>query len=94
MPSLARRYDEAVEVERRDDVPVAFVRRSRRYAVRAVLAHWWETAAWWERPDGTVGDDEREVWRVEASIGAGPVAVVELCFSWSTGRWALAAVLD
>lgn len=96
MPAfLARRYDEPVDVERRDDVPASFVRRGRRYAVSAVLGHWWETGAWWTG-DLTAGvtDDERELWRVEASTAGGSVAVVELCFSWATGGWTVTAVLD
>jgi hypothetical protein len=94
--SLARRYDEPVEVERRDDAPVAFVRRGRRYLVRTVLGHWWETRAWWQADDLTAGvsDDEREIWRVEASLRAGSVAVVDLSFAWTTGCWAVDAVLD
>ena len=94
--SLARRYDEPVEVERRDDEPVAFVRHGRRYAVRAVLGHWWETRAWWESGDLTAGvcDDERELWRVEAATRAGSVAVLDLSFAWATGCWAVDAVLD
>ncbi|MDQ1706732.1 MAG: hypothetical protein QOF18_3098 [Frankiaceae bacterium] len=103
MPAfLARRYDELIGVERHDDVPVAFMRRGRRYAVRAVLAHWWETGAWWDGATGEgadrtagVADDEREMWRVEATAaGRSSVAVVELCFAWSTGAWTLTAVLD
>lgn len=104
---LARRYDEPVEVERRDDVPIRFVRRGRPHRVVAVLAHWWETGPWWETGwetgsdvigvgAGVVGDDERELWRVEA-VAAGrsaPPAVVELCQSWSTGAWTLTGVLD
>jgi hypothetical protein len=96
MPAfLARRY-EPVDVDRRDDVPVAFVRRGRRYAVRSVLAHWWETGPWWEHADLSrgVADDEREMWRVEAAAGGRSVAVVELCFAWSTGTWTVTAVLD
>ena len=95
--SLARRYDEPVEVERHDDRPTAFVRRGRRYAVRSVLDHWWETAAWWTGGDLTAGavDDEREMWRVEAAATrGGGIAVVDLCFAWTTGRWTVAAVLD
>ena len=97
MPAfLARRYDEPIDVERRDDVPSSFVRRGRRYAVQVVLAHWWETGAWWQAADLTAGlaDDEREMWRVEAAAPGRQVAVVELCFSWSTGSWTLTAVLD
>ena len=95
MPAfLARHYAGATEVERRDDEPSAFTWRGRRYVVRAVLDHWWETAAWWLADDTGVGDDERELWRVEAvAPGRSPV-VLELAHFWSTGRWTVAAVLD
>jgi hypothetical protein len=100
-PAFARRYAEPVEVERRDDAPAAFVRRGRRYLVRRVLAHWWETSAWWvaDPGDGSaaarVGDDELELWRVEAAaVGGGGVSVVELAWSWPAARWSLVAVLD
>ena len=102
MPArLARRYDEPVDVERRDDVPTRFARRDRSgrargYHVSAVLAHWWETGPWWETADSGAGDDERELWRVEAvPVGrSASAAVVELCLSWSTGAWTLTGVLD
>jgi hypothetical protein len=94
--SLARRYDEPVDVEHRDGEPVAFVRRGRRHVVRAVLAHWWETGAWWMRPDlgAGPGDDEHELWRVEAAAGGRSVVVLELSRSQSTARWTVRAVLD
>ena len=99
--SLARRYDERVQVDHRDNEPVAFVRRHRGYVVRAVLAHWWETGPWWEiqeSPDvtsaGGVQDDERELWRVEAVAPGRSSVIVELAHFWSTGRWIVAAVLD
>lgn len=113
MPAyLARRYAVATEVERREDTPAAFTWRGRRYLVRAVLDHWWETAAWWAGAAGEaggaaasdldrpVGDDEREFWRVEAAVStagpasAGPSAVVELCFAWTTGIWTVDTVMD
>jgi len=96
--SLARRYDEPVEVEHRDGAPLAFTRHGRRHVVRAVLAHWWETRAWWESDDAAgVCDDERELWRVEAAASRSTVpavAVVDLAFAWSTGTWTVVAVLD
>ena len=71
MPAfLARHYDAPTEVERRDDEPAVFVWRGRRHVVREVLAHWWQTGAWWERLDAGLDDDEREIWRVEA-VAAG-----------------------
>ena len=102
MPAfLARRYDERVQVDHRDNEPIAFIRRHRGYVVRAVLAHWWETGPWWRTadlaaaaPTGRVQDDERELWRVEAvAPGRSPV-VVELAHSWATNHWTVAAVLD
>ena len=72
---MSRRYDDPVEVRRRDDDPAEFLWRGRFYAVREVLARWVETGAWWQRPDGSPTgaaptlDGEREVWRVEASRG-------------------------
>ena len=100
MPAfLARRYATAIDVERHDDRPAVVGWRGRRYVVREVLDHWWETAAWWATETG-LGDDERECWRVEAlpsaRTGAGqrsPV-VLELCFRWSTGQWTVTAVGD
>jgi hypothetical protein len=50
---VSRRYDELVEVHRRDDEPVEFLWRGRHYAVRAVLAHWVETGAWWQVASGS-----------------------------------------
>jgi hypothetical protein len=99
MPAfLARRYADPVEVERRDDVPIAFVRRGRRHVVREVLDHWWATGAWWidaeDTPGSGVTDDEREFWRVEAAAPGRSSTVVELCFAWTTGRWTVTAVLD
>ena len=97
MPAfLARRYAVATDVERRDDVPVAFTWRGRRYVVADVLDHWWETAAWWMRDepgDYEPSDDERERWRVEARAGRS-VVVVELCFAWRRGTWTVDTVMD
>src|SRR4051794_41356727 len=82
MPAfLARRYDECVQVDHRDNEPVAFIRRHRGYVVRSVLAHWWETGPWWQTAEVTEGlaDDEREMWRVEAAAAGRGVVVVGLC---------------
>ena len=62
----------------------------------------WGQRAWGEpAPDvgvaaepAEVDDDEREFWRVEASIGRGVPVVVELCFAWATGSWTVTAVAD
>jgi len=45
---VSRRYDEPVEVRRRDDEPAQFLWRDRLYVVQTVLAHWVETGAWWQ----------------------------------------------
>jgi hypothetical protein len=95
---LARHYAAVTDVERGDDAPAAFVWRGRRYVVRAVLDHWWETAAWWvERDDGADGlrgDDERERWRVEAVSTRGLPVIVELAYAWARGVWSLETVMD
>ena len=48
---MSRRYDDPVEVRRRDDEPAEFLWRGRFYVVREVLARWVETGAWWQRPE-------------------------------------------
>ena len=105
MPAfLARRYADGADVECLDGAPVMFAWRGRRHRVRVVLDHWWETAAWWMQPQevpsqglpcqGLPGDDEREMWRVEAvAAGRSPV-VVELCFAWRRATWTVDAVMD
>ena len=105
---MTRRYDDAVEVRRRDENPAEFLWRGRFYAVREVLAHWVETGAWWQvgqasqaptagstGPTGSTGSSEREVWRVEASPGrvAGS-GVYDLCFDWAAGGWTLLRTQD
>jgi hypothetical protein len=45
---MSRRYDDPVEVRRRDDEPAEFLWRGRLWVVRAVLARWVETGAWWQ----------------------------------------------
>lgn len=96
---MSRRYDDPVEVRRRDEDPTEFLWRGRFYAVREVLARWVETGAWWQRPDaaatGGVLAAEREVWRVEASRGrAYGAGVYDLCFDWAAGGWTLLRAQD
>ena len=77
-----RQYDDPVEVRRGEaEDPDQFLWRGRLWKVRAVVAHWVETGAWWsrrsadqgaDRPAGGVDTDllrEREVWRVAAARG-------------------------
>ena len=99
MPAfLARRYAAGAEVECLDGAPVAFGWRGRRHRVRVVLDHWWETAAWWMQsqqvPGQGPGDDEREIWRVEAVAADRSPVVVELCFAWRSATWTVDAVMD
>ncbi|NHC12316.1 DUF6504 family protein [Motilibacter deserti] len=55
-----RRYDDPVDVRRRDDAPEQFLWRGKLYVVRDVLAHWVETGAWWRAPAAQLvyGTDE------------------------------------
>lgn len=63
----------------------------------------WAQRAWGEpAPDvaasvgpAGVDDGEQDWFRVEAGAGrSAGTGVYDLCFSWSTGSWALARVLD
>jgi Family of unknown function (DUF6504) len=101
---MSRRYDDPVEVRRRDDEPAEFLWRDRLWVVRAVLARWVETGAWWQATvpalalDSAALSVERELWRVEATRGrVHGMGVFDLCFDWSatagTG-WTLARALD
>ncbi|NHC45578.1 DUF6504 family protein [Motilibacter aurantiacus] len=58
-----RRYDDPVDVRRRDDAPEQFLWRGKLYVVRDVLAHWVETGAWWRAPSAHLvhGTDEPPV---------------------------------
>lgn len=98
---MTRRYDDPVEVRRRDEEPSEFLWRGRLYVVRGVLAHWVETGAWWQT-GATQGSAalvldgaEREVWRVEASAGrVHGAGVYDLSFDWAAGGWTLLRTLD
>ncbi len=76
-----RRYNEPVDVHRRDDTPAEFVWRSRRYVVWSVYGSWMEIDPWWlptqaQSLHGITSEQgaaapmppvaERQVWRVEA----------------------------
>ena len=106
---MTRRYDEPVEVRRRDEDPAEFLWRGRLYVVRAVLAHWVETGAWWRAAtsgssalalDPSAQAAEREVWRVEASAGrAQGTGVYDVCFDWAADGarskpWVLLRTMD
>lgn len=56
-----RRYDNPVEVRRgKEDAPDQFLWRGRLWQVRAVLASWVETGAWWTSGEArsVIGSDE------------------------------------
>ena len=106
-----RLYDDPVEVRRGEtEGPDQFLWRGRLWKVRAVLAHWVETAPWWQsaseamsegthedRAPTAVGADllvERELWRVEAGRGVSGTGVFDLSFNWSDGRWQLVGCAD
>ena len=56
-----------------EDSPDQFLWRGRLYVVRAVIAHWIESSAWWggsrRALEGALPAHEHEVWRVEAQAG-------------------------
>jgi hypothetical protein len=105
-----RRYDDPVEVRKgwvsgpahQGEGPEQFLWHGRLWKVRAVLAHWVETGAWWQQHDdeatvASVGEllVERELWRVEAGRGGpDPGGVFDLSFDWTDGRWQLVGCAD
>jgi len=104
-----RRYDDPVEVRRGEtEGPEQFLWRGRLWKVRSVLAHWVETAPWWQGDARSESESqsgpaphldlvaERELWRVEAGRGTGLGAsgVFDLSFDWSDGSWRLVGCLD
>ena len=70
---MSRRYDDPVEVRRRDDDPAEFLWRGRFYAVREVLARWVETGAWWQQPE-SVATGSAAAWAGVAGARAGAAA--------------------
>ena len=101
-----RLYDDPVEVRRGEtEGPDQFLWRGRLWKVRAVLAHWVETAPWWQATSETLDGDreptvnadllvERELWRVEAGRGISTSGVFDLSFDWSDGHWQLVGCAD
>jgi hypothetical protein len=73
---MTRRYDDPVEVRRRDDDPAEFLWRGRFYAVREVLARWVETGAWWQRPEPTETADQSARAGQPAQAGQAPTATL------------------
>ena len=66
---MTRRYDDTVEVRRRDEDPAEFLWRGRFYAVREVLAHWVETgleAVERQQECGEIGGQRRALGACQA----------------------------
>lgn len=68
---------------------------------------WWQSAGARAVVGTDAGDDEkalselgadllaeREMWRVEAGVGATGLGIFDLAFSWSDGNWQLVGCLD
>jgi hypothetical protein len=106
-----RQYDDPVEVRRGDaEDPDQFLWRGRLWKVRTVVAHWVETGPWWPGAQDASATDplsERELWRVEAGRGPGPLraaraatgdeqvwGVFDLSLDWTDGRWQLVGGQD
>lgn len=105
-----RHYDDPVEVRRgATEGPDQFLWRGRLWKVQEVIAHWVETAPWWQSSSvrAVIGSDdgesdrsgsdllvERELWRVEAGRGRDSHGIFDLSFTWTDGRWQLVGCLD
>jgi hypothetical protein len=79
-----RRYDDPVEVRkgRIDDVegPDQFLWRGKLWKVRAVLAHWVETGAWWQSAGAraVIGSDEPVAPREGADLRSADLRSTDL----------------
>lgn len=75
-----RRYDNPVEVRRgKEDAPDQFLWRGRLWQVRAVLASWVETGAWWASGEArsVIGSDEAaDSTGLSSESGGGATAVL------------------
>ena len=75
-----RLYDDPVEVRRGEtDGPDQFLWRGRLWKVRAVIAHWVETAPWWQSTtvQAVVGTDEHPDLTGEQAPPVGADLLVE-----------------
>ncbi|MGB7980692.1 MAG: DUF6504 family protein [Candidatus Nanopelagicales bacterium] len=101
---MSRTYSDPIDVRRvpdqsPDDSPTQFLWRGRLYVVRAVIAHWLESSAWWggsrRALEGAISAHEHEVWRVEAQAGrSDSCGVYDLRRDVAADRWVLARALD
>lgn len=107
---MSRTYTDPIEVRRApraaeagplasEEPPAQFLWRGRLYVVRAVVAHWIESATWWggsrRALEGGIPAHEHEVWRVEAQAGrSSGTGVYDLRRDLAADRWVLARALD
>jgi hypothetical protein len=89
-----RRYDDPVEVRRGwvtgVEGPEQFLWRGRLWKVRAVVAHWVETAPWWQSSGvrAVVGSDEPVVASAGSAAPAGDLLVERELWRVEAGRGA------
>ncbi len=101
---MSRTYADLIDVRRDgrcppDGSPRQFLWRGRLYVVRAVVAHWIESSAWWggsrRALEGAIPPHEHEVWRVEAQAGRSDSAgVYDLRRDMDADVWVLARAMD
>jgi hypothetical protein len=101
---MSRTYADPIDVRRSErrspgGSPQQFLWRGRLYVVRAVVAHWIESSAWWggsrRALEGAIPPHEHEVWRVEAQAGRSDSAgVYDLCRDMDADVWVLARAMD
>ncbi len=92
---MSRRYATPIEVATTPaQDPRVFRWRGRRYVVTEVLATWHERRPWWRDLHDGLGDTPtgRQIWRVQARIGAGSSGVFDL--GQTAGSWLLLAAHD
>jgi hypothetical protein len=83
---------EEIEVITRDQAPVEFTFRGRRFRIHAVLSRWNESGGWWKRLTSSstahdpIDDAPRAFFTVEAAP-LGALATFQLERNDTTGEW-------
>ena len=87
-----RRYDDPVEVRRGwvtgVEAPEQFLWRGRLWKVRAVVAHWVETAPWWQSSGAraVIGSEDSPAGSPGASASSGDLLVERELWRVEAGR--------
>lgn len=92
---MTHRYDEPITCEvDRDERPMGFVWRGRRYRVNRVIEHWVSTREWWRRDSLHLGiSTEIRLYRLAAESSRGR-GVAEVSHDVDSDTWKIKRIWD